>query len=152
MWTISTSILLASLPLVTALGGKQCLTFENDNNSFVIADHGSLVPIITNSSDSASIHLAVSTFADDLERVTGSRPAVCNDTIPDWASKVIMVGIGSNNGLEGKWEAYDIRVVENPTDGVGEALMVTGSDKVSLRFPFFLRKGLIIAWRDLWII
>jgi hypothetical protein len=131
MWTISTSILLASVPLVTALGGKQCLSFDNNNDNFVIADHGSLVPIITNSSDSASIHLAVSTFADDLERVTGSRPAICNDTVPDWASKVIMVGTGSSHGLEGKWEAYDIRVVGKPMNGVEEALMVTGSDKVS---------------------
>jgi len=132
MWTISTSILLASIPLVTALGGKQCLSFDNKNDNFVIANHGSLVPIITNSSDSASIHLAVSTFADDLQRVTGSRPAICNDTVPDWASKVIVVGTGSGNKLEGKWEAYDIRVVGNPMDGVDEALMITGSDKVSL--------------------
>jgi len=42
-----------------------------------------------------------------------------------------MVGTGSSNGLEGKWEAYDIRVVGNPMYGVDEALMVTGSDKVS---------------------
>jgi hypothetical protein len=43
-----------------------------------------------------------------------------------------MVGTGSSNGLEGKWEAYDIRVVGKPMDGVEEALVVTGSDKVSL--------------------
>jgi hypothetical protein len=151
MWTLSTSIVLASIPLVTALGGKQCLSFDNDNDNFVIADHGSLVPIITNSSDSSSIHLAVSTFADDLQRVTGSRPAICNDTVPDWASKVIMVGTGFNNGLEGKWEAYDIRVVGNPADGVEEALMITGSDKVS-QSHLVVIIGLMIARRDLRII
>jgi hypothetical protein len=151
MWTITTSIVLASIPLVTALGGKQCLSFENKNDNFVIADHGTLVPIITNSSDSASIHIAVSTFADDLERVTGSRPAICNGTVPDWASKVIMIGTGSNNGLEGKWEAYDIRVVGNPMDGVDEALMITGSDKVSLIHTVVII-GLMIARCDLRII
>jgi hypothetical protein len=151
MWTISSSIVLASIPLVTALGGKQCLSFDNNKDNFVIADHGSLVPIITNSSDSSSIHLAVSTFADDLERVTGSRPAICNDTVPDWASKVIMIGTGSSNGLEGKWEAYDIRVVGNPMDGVEEALMITGSDKVS-QSHLVVIIGLMIARCDLRII
>jgi len=132
MWTIPTSILLASIPVVSALGGKQCLYFDNNDNNFLIADHGSLVPIITDSSDAHSVHLAASTFADDLERVTGSRPWVGNDTVPDWASKVIMVGTGSGNGLEGKWEAFDIRVVSNPMEGVEEALMIAGSDKVGL--------------------
>lgn len=131
MWTATISVLLAGIPLVSALGGKQCLSFENDNNNFVIADHGSLVPLITNSSDPSSIHIAAATFADDLERVTGARPWVGNDTVPDWATKAIMIGTGSGSGLEGKWEAYDIRVVVNPMKGVEEALMVTGSDKVS---------------------
>jgi hypothetical protein len=137
MWT--TSILLGSLlPLVSAIGGKQCLTFNTDNDPFVIADHGSLVPIITDSSDSASIHLAAATFADDLERVTGSRPGVYNDTVPDWAQRVVMVGTVSSGllagldkrGLEGQWEAYNIRVVDSPVDGVESALVITGSDKV----------------------
>jgi hypothetical protein len=138
MWTIPVSIVLASFPLASALGGKQCLSFDSDNNNFMIADHGSLVPIITNSSDAHSVHIAASTFADDLERVTGTRPGVWNDTVPDWASKVIMVGTSGGNGLRGKWEAYDIRVVSNPMDGVEEALMVSGSDKVGL-----IRKRLV---------
>jgi hypothetical protein len=140
---LTISLLLGSLmPAVSALGGQQCLTFEQaSDNDFHVANHGSLVPIITDSSDPASLHLAASTFADDLERVTGSRPAVYNDTVPDWATKVIMVGTASsgllanisNDGraaVEGLWEAYDIRVVEGPIAGVEEALVITGSDKV----------------------
>ena len=137
MWTIP--IVLGSfLPLVSAIGGKQCLTFNTNDDPFVIADHGSLVPIITDSSDSASIHLAAATFADDLERVTGTRPVVYNDTVPDWAQKVVMVGTVSSGllaglqprDLEGQWEAYDVRIVPGPISGVEEALVVMGSDKV----------------------
>jgi hypothetical protein len=146
MWTIPVLTLLGSLiPAVSALGGKRCLHFNTSSspdNAFVIANHGSLVPIITDSSDSISLHLAVSTFADDLERVTGSRPGVYNDSVPDWAERVIMVGTTSSGllaglskveGLEGQWEAYDIRVVDAPVDGVQDALVITGSDKVRLR-------------------
>ena len=134
------SLLLTSLlPTVAALGGQQCLYFTSSSDHFSIADHGSLVPIITDSTDPEALHVAASTFADDLERVTGSRPAVCNDTVPDWADRVIMVGTASSplvssrdgsNAISGKWEAYDIRVASSPVDGVSEALIVTGSDKV----------------------
>jgi hypothetical protein len=139
MWTI---LLTSLLPVATALGGQQCLSFDSaDSQShFLIANHGSLVPIITDSSDAEALHVAASTFADDIERVTGSRPAVYNDTVPDWASKVVMVGtstsrllssLGSGNGtLEGQWEAYDMRVIQSPVEGVEEALVITGSDKV----------------------
>lgn len=114
------------------------MTFNTENDPFVIADHGSLVPIITDSSDSASIHLAAATFADDLERVTGTRAAVYNDTVPDWTQKVVMVGTVSSGllaglqprDLEGQWEAYDVRIVPGPISGVEEALVVMGSDKV----------------------
>lgn len=134
------SLLLTSLlPSVAALGGQQCLTFTTSPDHFALADHGSLVPIITDSTDAEALHIAASTFADDLERVTGSRPAVFNDTVPDWADRVVMVGTASSplvssrqgsNAVAGKWEAYDIRVVTAPVDGVVEALVVTGSDKV----------------------
>jgi hypothetical protein len=140
-----TILLTTLLPVVSALGGKQCLSFDStDSDShFLIANYGSLVPIITDSSDSEALHVAASTFADDIERVTGSRPTVCNDTVPDWASQVVVVGTtsspllsglaGSASGdLKGQWEAYDMRVVANPVEGVAEALVITGSDKVSL--------------------
>lgn len=140
MWTV---LLGSLLPVASALGGQQCLSFDNGDSQshFIIADHGSLVPIITDSSDAEALHVAAATFADDIERVTGSRPGVYNDTVPDWASKVVMVGTssgrllsgsaGSGSGsLQGQWEAYDVRVAQNPVEGVTEALVIAGSDKV----------------------
>lgn len=135
------SILLASfLPSAAALGSKQCLYFDGAADHFAIAEHGSLVPLITDSTDESALHVAAATFADDLERVTGVRPAVYNDTAPEWADRVIMVGtalsglVSAGEGakaVQGQWEAYDMRVVQNPIEGVLEALTITGSDKVS---------------------
>lgn len=140
MWTL---ILAGLLPTAAALGGQTCLDFTTSPDHFVIADHGSLVPIITDSSDPEGLHIAASTFADDLQRVTGVRPEVYNDTAPAWADRVVMVGTANSDlvstgvgaaAVQGKWEAYDIRVMDTPVDGVAGALVVTGSDKVCASF------------------
>ena len=132
-------LLTTLLPSVTALGGQQCLAFDTSPDHFVIADHGSLITIVTDSTDPEALHIAASTFADDIHRVTGSRPEVFNDTAPDWADRVVMVGTAASplvsssagaSAIQGRWEAYDIRVVDAPVDGVKEALIITGSDKV----------------------
>lgn len=134
-------LLTSLLPVVAALGGQQCLYFSTSADCFTIADHGSLIPVITDSTDPEAIHVAASTFADDLERVTGVRPRIYNDTAPDWTNRVMLVGTASGqlvasgagaSAVQGKWEAYDIRIVDSPMDGVSEALVVTGSDKVQL--------------------
>lgn len=138
------STLLSFLPTTTAIGETQCVQLDHDangNDSFIIADseQGYVLPILTSSSDPAGVHIAVATFAKDVEKVTGQHPALYNDTLPDWASRAIVVGTAesslvSGDGVaevRGLWEAWDARVV-NGVQGLEEALMVVGSDKVSL--------------------
>jgi len=164
----SITLLLGVLTTVHGLGQQQCLYFpdshsasDNDNRAdqavfstghsskhdFLLAssDKGlSSLPILTSSQDNVAIHLAVASFIMDVEKVTGSKMRVYNDTLPGHSKKAVIVGTSGSDivkdlrgyqvvvdDLEGKWESFDIRVLENPTRDLKEALVISGSDRVS---------------------
>jgi hypothetical protein len=74
--------------------------------------------------------------------VTGFRPDLYNDTLPKGVEEAIVVGSASSrilgdiksdfvDGLKGKWESYDARVMEKPLKGLQRGLVIAGSDRVS---------------------
>ena len=125
-------------------GQKAFWTSGKQDDHFIIAskkDHRAL-PILLDSHDDIAIHIAASTFANDIGEVTGVTPKLHNDTLPDGHGKAIIVGsagsrlvsrLGADryDGLKGKWESYDVRIRSKPLDSVDEALVVVGSDRVS---------------------
>jgi len=162
------AVLLGTLSIVHGLGQQQCLYFpdthspsdgrtdqiifgtgHNFNHGFIIAssDKGSdLVSILTSSKDNVAVHLAVASFVSDVEKVTGTRMEVYNDTLPghSHSNKAVIVGTSGSelvkelkgyqvvvDDLEGKWESFDIRVLENPTRDLKEAMVISGSDRVN---------------------
>jgi hypothetical protein len=152
--------------LVAALGEKQIVTFPEhtdftiqeqqplltQSNDFIIASshhrHDRHTPvIIVDPKDDIAIHIAVYTFAEDIEKVTGVKPSVVNATrfsrlaksdvksiiVGSVTSGLISAVSGSQevrNTLKGQWESFDIRVTEQPIKGVSEALVIVGSDRV----------------------
>jgi len=162
----SITLLLGVLTTVHGLGQQQCLYFPDSHSTsdsrtdqvvfgtghaskqeFILAssdkDADSLF-ILTSSKDNAAVHLAVASFVVDVEKVTGSKLKVYNDTLPGHNKKAVIVGTSGSevvNGLrgyqgvvddlEGKWESFDIRVLENPTHDLKEVMVISGSDRVS---------------------
>jgi hypothetical protein len=113
------------------------------SHGFILASsaHHYAAPILLDSSDDYAIHIAAGSFAKDIERVTGVRPRVYNDTLPKGTTKAVLVGSAGSGlvggiglehvrELEGKWEAFDARVVQR-VRGLEEALVISGSDRVS---------------------
>jgi hypothetical protein len=162
----SISLLLGLLTTVHGLGQTQCLYFPDSHTTsnnradqvvfgtghaskhgFILAssDKGSTsLPILTSSKDNIAIHLAVASFVTDVEKVTGAKMKVYNDTLPGHSKKAVIVGTSGNeivkrlrgyqgvvDDLEGKWESFDVRVLENPTHDLEEAMVISGSDRVS---------------------
>lgn len=170
---ITAILLIQAAHTALAVGSAPCLSFPSDDElgflpiplanlhsqtafsssssrhdcGFLIAHSSSLTisPLLTDSNDDEAVHIAVSNFADDIERVTGIRPSIWNDTLPAhlFGSDVIVVSTISSrlhqnlvtdqfHGLKGKWESYEIKVVrEHGLEGIGNALVITGSDRVS---------------------
>jgi hypothetical protein len=117
------------------------------SDHFIIADstaHHHYAPsLILDSKDDEAIHIAAHSFVGDIERVTGVRIKVFNDKLPRGVQgKAILVG-SVDSGLikgekpdwteemRGRWEVWDARVVKSRHHGVDEALILTGSDRVS---------------------
>jgi len=159
------ALVLVGLTTVHGLGQQQCLYFPESSNienradqvvfdsqqtlkhDFILAssDKGSdSIPILTSSKDNVAVHLAVASFISDVEKVTGARMQVYNDTLPGHSQRAVIVGTSSSevvkdlkgyqgvvDDLEGKWESFDIRVLGNPKDGLKEAMVISGSDRVS---------------------
>lgn len=164
------SLLLAGLVTVKGLGQQQCFYFPDShatdnsansnqavfdarqpNNDFLLVssdqglnpEHHS-VPILTSSKDNIAVHLAVANFVTDLEKVTGQRLTVYNDTIPKHSERAVIVGTSGSDvirdlkgyqgvidDLEGKWESFDVRNLWDPRDDLREAIVIAGSDRVS---------------------
>jgi hypothetical protein len=113
------------------------LSFDSADTGFTIASSRQATAILVDSKDDQAVHIAANTFADDVERVTGKRPAVHIDTLPKGttaaivattAGSTLLSSDGAVGELLGKWEAFDIRV--RKAAGIESALCVTGSDKV----------------------
>ena len=159
---------LALLAVTLALGEEKVITFPptsttsshsgtdqivfgsqpDSSESFIFASAPLKysAPLLLDSNDDEAIHVAAQTFAEDVFRVTGLRPSLYNDTLPEDESKAIVVGSVSSrlvrslngdvayvDGLQGKWESFDVRVMEKPVKGVEEGLIVVGSARVSCK-------------------
>ncbi|MHA6718857.1 glycosyl hydrolase 115 family protein [Sphingomonas sp. RS6] len=115
-----------------------------DAASFTLIANGQPADILIDAAaDSAIGHVATS-FADDLERVSGRKPRVLRGEpgatrgplviVADVGrspivDRLVAAGTLSVDDLRGQWEAYRRVVVRNPFPGVREALVVLGSDR-----------------------
>lgn len=106
------------------------LVFEPNGETFHIITDGKTVPIVVDPTVDESVHIAVATFADDVERISGHRPAVlARSSTPDEPAIVVRTAAQDDDqSLFGKWEAFRIRM-----DTDCKRLVVTGSDRVSVQ-------------------
>ncbi|MCE3199605.1 glycosyl hydrolase 115 family protein [Paenibacillus sonchi] len=112
---------------------------------FTLVKEGKATPIYIDpkGEDYAGLRRVAGSFAADVHLVTGTQPDLCTETGELAGTAVIAGTIGSNelidrliadgtlevSGIQGKRECYRIQVVERPVAGVGQALIIAGSDK-----------------------
>lgn len=96
--------------------------------------------ILIDKDDDTGILLAVENLRNDFNSVCGNKPMLINNPA---SGKLIIIGSVNSkyikalikskkidhNLLKNKNEKYILSVVENPFDGVDEALVIAGSDK-----------------------
>lgn len=134
---------LGSVSSLLALGREQLLTQPGTPGSFALAQPGRVAPLLADRGDFPGVLRGVRDLQKDLERVTGLVPAL-NDTGEVSGNEVVLIGTLGKNALidrlvaagkldvsriNGRWEAFLIRVVEQPFPGVQRALVIAGSDK-----------------------
>lgn len=107
---------------------------------FTLIEDGIPTRILIDDSDNVGIRIAASNLQEDFKRVCGRKAEINNGAGGD---RVIIIGSLDSKyikdmirrkkldakELAGKREKYVMTTVENPIDGVGEALVIAGSDR-----------------------
>ena len=123
------------------------------NGSFQLFMEGAPPVIYIDLSDPAPVSTAAEIFAEDLERVTGTRGEIraTGKTSDLKQSPVIFGTIGNSflidllieqgkldvSPIPGKWESYVLAVIDEPFTGIEDALVIAGSDPRGTAFGIF---------------
>lgn len=94
------------------------------------------IKVLHSEEDATVVATATELFAADVSAVTGEEctsitiPAKGNLLIVGTSSSPYVAELAGNElkDLEGRWESYSMKVVRNPYPGVGQALVIAGSD------------------------
>ncbi|TEB33738.1 hypothetical protein FA13DRAFT_1753937 [Coprinellus micaceus] len=143
------------VPYALGIGQQSCVSFQSSSSAFSVVSGKKAAPILISSDDWPGVQRAASDFVADIQRVTGVKPAFRNVTDANaqaFGSLPIIVGtLGKSpliasvvnatqldvSSIEGKWEAYLSRVVENPLPGVSKAYVIIGADKRGTIFALY---------------
>ncbi|GGT01832.1 glycosyl hydrolase 115 family protein [Nonomuraea spiralis] len=119
------------------------IAFTPGPGRFPLVASGRAAPIVVSAADHEGVVRVADDLRDDIERVTGVRPALATDR-PPRQDEVVLVGtIGRSplidgliragkldvSGIAGKWETSLEQVVQNPLPGVRRAFVIAGSDQ-----------------------
>lgn len=130
------------LAAVAMAAEPAAVTFARDGGSFQLAADGRVAPLVVSTTDWPGVQRAANDLRADLERVTGRAPALAGEAPP--GADVVLIGtVGHSalidglvargkldvNAIRGRWEAFQLEVVERPLPGVARALVIAGSDK-----------------------
>ena len=129
--------------VVASAAPKIDLTAGNEPRAVIIVQGGKAAKIAVDPNDYPVVGVAAGLFADDVQRVTGARPAITNDA----TTAEIMVGTLGHSAvidrlaregrlrdldrIKGQWEATLWQVVDQPDGAQGpkRALVIVGSDR-----------------------
>lgn len=112
---------------------------------FTIASNGNAAQLFIDgyTDDYEGLRLVSGSFADDVNKVSGTDMDIVVESNELKGSVIIVGSLGRNmlidglvsegklnvDDIKGKWEVYKIDVIENPFQGVEKALVIAGSDK-----------------------
>ncbi len=118
---------------------------------FPLAGKNATASVYYETSDFISVQTTANLFAEDVERVTGKKPALISSKakLTDY---VIIIGSIERNqlikelvkskklstdSLRNQWERYIIKSIANPFPGVKQALVIAGSDRRGTSYGVF---------------
>jgi hypothetical protein len=125
---------------------QQIISDKNIPNSFSISN----ATIYVDANDIELVKKSAILLQQDIEAVTGNKPAIVNTVSA--AKNMIIIGSIENSALikqlvqqkrinadiiKNKWEAYQIQTVQHPLNGIDNALIIMGSDRRGTAFGVF---------------
>ena len=107
--------------------------------------------ILVDTNDAAVVGIAAHLLAEDVERVTERKPHVLANPGKSAKCLIVIGSIGKSRFIDaliksgkldvsqirGKWESFVITKIDQPFEGVGEALVIAGSDRRGTAYGVF---------------
>ncbi|HEY5550675.1 MAG TPA: hypothetical protein VIK52_02215, partial [Opitutaceae bacterium] len=123
--------------------GTPSLLADGGEGSFPLVAGGSAAAIHVSTEDWTGVLRAARDLQADVEQVTGVKPDLATTGAASGPAVVIVGTVGKSalidglvaagkldvSAIRGKWEAFQIEVVNAPMPGVDRALVIAGSDK-----------------------
>lgn len=130
-------------PLILFAQADQFVSFSHKEDSFTLVKPFVAAPILIDNNIDSGILKAIVNLSVDIDKVTGVSPILKVDKVSAEETVLLIGTIGKSkyiddlvknkkinaSELQGKYEKYLIQTVQNPFEGVKEALVIAGSDK-----------------------
>jgi hypothetical protein len=130
-------------PDLFSIGSVQFVSSESGNARFPLAQNKTVSPLLADPQDFPGVLRAVKNLQSDIAHVTGTAPALIQETGGAANCLVIVGTLGKSRildqlalqkkinlaDLQGKWESFVIQTVPNIIPGVQSGLVIAGSDK-----------------------
>lgn len=125
------------------------ISFQEERGAFQIVSGKTAATVCVSKNDDAVCGIAAEDLCDDVERVSGIRPALTDQPT---GKNVIVIGTIEKNptiktlvragkldisAIQGKWENCIIAVLDQPMAGVDKMLVVAGSDRRGAAFGVY---------------
>lgn len=115
---------------------------QSKSGAFALVTSTNAAPLWFDEQDYQGVKRALDDLQKDIERVTTQKP-IRSEKQPAGKLAVIVGTLGKNkiidqliaekklkvDDIQGKWESFIITTVKNPVAGIGQALVIVGSDK-----------------------
>lgn len=133
------------------LAAQSYILTQKATGAFPIADAQQTTVIYVSADDHEVVRKAATFLQQDIQAVTGKRPELVN-ALPATASSVIIIGSLDRSAyvqdlvkakkinparIKNQWEGYHLQLVNNPSKGIAQALVITGSDRRGTAFGVF---------------
>lgn len=130
-------------PLILFAQADQFVSFSHKEDAFTLVKPFVAAPILIDNNIDSGILKAIVNLSVDIDKVTGVSPILKVDKVSAEETVLLIGIIGKSkyiddlvknkkinaSELQGKYEKYLIQTVQNPFEGVKEALVIAGSDK-----------------------
>lgn len=133
------------------LFAQSYVTTQKATGAFTLADAQQTTVIYAGSEDHEVVRKAAGFLQQDIEAVTGKKPELVS-SLPASAKSIVIIGSLDKSSyiqqlvkdrklniakINNQWEGYQIQLVSNPSKGIAQALVITGSDRRGTAFGVF---------------
>ena len=167
--SLGLGLLAAAGGALATIGHDSCVAFESSSSTFSVVSEQKAAPILISPDEWPGVQRAAYDFVSDILAVTGVKPAFKNVTSTQSPSSdgpsVIIVGtLGKSSlindvvnrtkldvsGIQGKWESFVTKEVENPLPGIDSAYVIVGADKRGTIFALYEHSEQFGTFPQLW--